>query len=410
MKGSPSVRKAQFRHGSVVILALLTSCFEVSEDSPGGDPDTGLSAGSGAPATCGNGALDPGEECDDGILSVSGACVPGCKRATCGDGHLWLEREVCDDGNNSNEDDCVDCSPARCGDGYVWAGREDCDDGNWFNGDSCPATCRFDRNESSGEVSDGVDDESTASGSSSGALLDESSGTTDLGEFGDTDSVAETGETSCICQFSDTVCLAEGEASPDEPCRACSAERGTLVRREQGTTCGERSMCLSGVCTEVRRVFTTYLPYGDSDAADAACNARGKDYVDADSTWLAWLAGPAVGPVNRFEHFDGPYVNVLGAVVADDWNMLVSTGDGGGLRSPMNVSEAGSLLESVLARTGTTVGGSEAQTCEDWTLADDDSFGLVGSVNSVSQEWTSYALSCNNVGLVAVYVYCFEQR
>lgn len=61
---------------------------------------------------CGNGILDPGEQCDDGN-TVSG---DGCS-ATC-------QREP------------------RCGDGVVDAG-EQCDDGNTVSGDGCSASCQL---------------------------------------------------------------------------------------------------------------------------------------------------------------------------------------------------------------------------------------------------------------------------
>jgi cysteine-rich repeat protein len=59
---------------------------------------------------CGDGGLDPGEQCDDG-------------NPTSGDG--------CD----------ANCTPSACGNGVVAPG-EDCDDGNTIGGDACPSTCR----------------------------------------------------------------------------------------------------------------------------------------------------------------------------------------------------------------------------------------------------------------------------
>jgi ELWxxDGT repeat protein/cysteine-rich repeat protein len=66
-------------------------------------------------ATCGNGVVDPGEECDDG--------------------------------NGDNTDDCTTtCHFNVCGDGFVHAGVEDCDDGNTADGDCCSSTCTFEAN------------------------------------------------------------------------------------------------------------------------------------------------------------------------------------------------------------------------------------------------------------------------
>lgn len=94
---------------------------------------------------CGNGILDPGEECDHGEEnSTTGECLPNCKLATCGDGYVWEGVEECDDGNTSNNDSCLNnCKLATCGDGYVWTGVEECDDGA-LNSDTTPNACRTD--------------------------------------------------------------------------------------------------------------------------------------------------------------------------------------------------------------------------------------------------------------------------
>ncbi len=121
--------------------------------------------------SCGDGVLDPGEECDDGNDDASDACAPGCKEARCGDGFVGPGEgcddgndddtdacvkgcvpascgdgfvgpgEACDDGNDDDTDACVQgCAPASCGDGFVGP-REQCDDGNQADGDACTATC-----------------------------------------------------------------------------------------------------------------------------------------------------------------------------------------------------------------------------------------------------------------------------
>ena len=60
--------------------------------------------------------------------------------AVCGDGILD-PTEQCDDGNGVDGDGCdSNCTPTACGNGVVSPG-EDCDDGNTVGGDACPATC-----------------------------------------------------------------------------------------------------------------------------------------------------------------------------------------------------------------------------------------------------------------------------
>ena len=71
----------------------------------------GSGAGSGGAAGsvslhCGDGVVDPGEECDDGNLDNQDACTGLCKQARCGDGLLWRGKETCEDGNTASGDGC----------------------------------------------------------------------------------------------------------------------------------------------------------------------------------------------------------------------------------------------------------------------------------------------------------------
>ena len=58
--------------------------------------------------SCGDGTLDPGEECDKGIqnsTSPDAACRPDCSLSRCGDGIRDTD-EQCDDDNRGNGDGC----------------------------------------------------------------------------------------------------------------------------------------------------------------------------------------------------------------------------------------------------------------------------------------------------------------
>jgi cysteine-rich repeat protein len=117
---------------------------------------------------CGNGRLDPDEECDDGNGLPGDGCDANCKVecdfspcpwppshvVVCGDGRVEGV-EQCDDGNTSPGDGCSGtcsveagfqcivpnrrCTPV-CGDKRM-VGTETCDDGNTTNGDGCSEFC-----------------------------------------------------------------------------------------------------------------------------------------------------------------------------------------------------------------------------------------------------------------------------
>jgi cysteine-rich repeat protein len=96
----------------------------------------------GPDPVCGDGAVDPGEECDDGPANADdAACTAGCKTAICGDMLVQGGVEECDDGNMDDLDACVaGCKNASCGDGFIGPG-EACDDGNMVDDDACSNMC-----------------------------------------------------------------------------------------------------------------------------------------------------------------------------------------------------------------------------------------------------------------------------
>jgi cysteine-rich repeat protein len=95
-------------------------------------------------ATCGNGVLDPFEQCDDGNAVDGDSCSPACAITLCGNGVLD-PGEQCDDGNLQSGDGCSQvCKLEVCGDGIVQKNnKEECDDGNVVSGDGCSATCQI---------------------------------------------------------------------------------------------------------------------------------------------------------------------------------------------------------------------------------------------------------------------------
>ena len=90
---------------------------------------------------CGNGKVDPGEQCDDGNDQNGDGCSSSCQ-LECGNGQVD-PGEQCDDGNKVNGDGCDNnCKVTGCGNGIVDPG-EQCDDGNTVNGDGCSSTCQI---------------------------------------------------------------------------------------------------------------------------------------------------------------------------------------------------------------------------------------------------------------------------
>lgn len=92
---------------------------------------------------CGNGALDPFEECDDGNIESGDLCSANCTREpSCGDRIIDSPSENCDDGNRVPGDNCDEnCrTETVCGDLDIEPG-EMCEDGNPDPGDGCSDTC-----------------------------------------------------------------------------------------------------------------------------------------------------------------------------------------------------------------------------------------------------------------------------
>lgn len=96
----------------------------------------------GEVAYCGDGTVNGPEDCDDGPANSDtepDACRTTCVDAGCGDGVLDTG-ETCDDGDDNSDseaDACrTTCVPASCGDETVDTGEE-CDDGNETWGDTC---------------------------------------------------------------------------------------------------------------------------------------------------------------------------------------------------------------------------------------------------------------------------------
>jgi hypothetical protein len=122
---------------------------------PGEECDSGASNSDTMPgacrttclaAACGDGVTDPGEACDSGASNsdtMPGACRKSCVAAACGDG-VTDPGEACDNGAGNSDTAAGACRKAciaaACGDG-VTDPNEACDDGT-SNSDTTPGACR----------------------------------------------------------------------------------------------------------------------------------------------------------------------------------------------------------------------------------------------------------------------------
>ncbi|MBN1654747.1 MAG: DUF4215 domain-containing protein [Deltaproteobacteria bacterium] len=140
-----------------------------SDDAGPTDGDGGVvvveDAGDIAFALCGNGKVEPPEECDDGNMNQRDGCTSLCtfsclEDADCDDMNPCNGTETCDEDKHACDDSdpgieegesCGDqsycwqgvCIPNVCGDGKVVEGIEQCDDGDkdWDNG--CTPECEY---------------------------------------------------------------------------------------------------------------------------------------------------------------------------------------------------------------------------------------------------------------------------
>ena len=123
---------------------LLVGFVAVGAIGCGDDKETGTTSSNDP--VCGDGAVAPGEQCDDGNANDGDGCSATCQNETegvCGDG-TQDPGEFCDDGNTIDGDGCSSTcdneTGPMCGDDNVDPGEE-CDDGNQIAGDGCEPDC-----------------------------------------------------------------------------------------------------------------------------------------------------------------------------------------------------------------------------------------------------------------------------
>jgi hypothetical protein len=154
--GTPTSSTTTTIGSSTAVGSTSTSDTSTSTSETSTSTDAASTTGDAPLIGCGNGELDPGEECDLGLVenSNSGACTIECKNAKCGDGLLQLGKEVCDNGASNNNTSYGGCKQncqlgPRCNDGIV-QDVEECDLGEDNGSDEsapdgvpCDDGCRY---------------------------------------------------------------------------------------------------------------------------------------------------------------------------------------------------------------------------------------------------------------------------
>lgn len=319
---------------------------------------------------CGNGEIDDGEACDDGMANSkdnayhegspeTAPCNSSCtgKVPFCGDGTCQLNEDTtncaldgctptcgngvaetgedCDDGNLDNEDACLNnCTAASCGDGFIEVGVEDCDDTNLADNDACSNACKM-------------------------AICG--------------DGLTWAGNEDC------------DDANVDDT-DACDTACKIVVHRKVFVSSAAYNGNLQGLA-----------------GADARCQALATS-AGFPGTFRAWLSDSSTGPADRFDtSFTGVYELVDGTLVAHGWADLTD----GTLQHAIDVTEGNGVVDATAwtntSTSGTPLGGVH---CSDWSSSSSMVQGLYGFTASTDSQWTDgmnpVLCSAGNK------IYCFE--
>ena len=361
--------------------------------------DATTASSTSGPGVCGDGVLDPVEECDNAENNgKDGVCTDMCKLNVCGDGYKGLG-EGCDDGNQDDTDGCKsDCSLATCGNNKI-DGDEECDDGNDINEDMCTNAC------TTAKCGDGFFQPGEKECDEGGETATCDADCT-FPECGDGDLNMSAGE---VCD--------DGNPDNSDDCVDC-----------QGAACGDGHVhmgmeaCDDGntdpgdgcddMCQwEPLRVFVTGATFkgdlGGLMGADGKCqDAANKAGIGG--TWMAWLSDGMAGPATRFTTTAHPRPSVLmdGKAVASSWADLLSPP----LTNVINKKEDGSMVgapNDVWTNTnpdGTPTGSDK--TCMDWGSANMMQDGNHGDRTAKDANWTAKGnAKCDS----SLHLYCVEQ-
>jgi len=114
----------------VVTAAVLAVACGGQENGPIASAESALKKCKDPAGCCGDGIVQPGEQCDTGGVDTATCNGGTCTRPVCGDSYTNVAAgEQCDTGGNSATCN-ANCTFATCGDGFVNpAAGEQCDTG-----------------------------------------------------------------------------------------------------------------------------------------------------------------------------------------------------------------------------------------------------------------------------------------
>ncbi len=306
---------------------------------------------------CGNGAVDPGEECDDGSQTSADSCKLDCTWNVCGDGVLYTlltdvnnpnALEACDDGNGEDGDACTNaCTVAECGDGIVHEGVEECDDGNEDDDDACSNSC-----EANGECGDGVVDEGEACDDGNDVETDDCLATCEVAACGD--GYTQEGEEECD----------DGNSIDDDAC----ANDCTI---NEADTCGNGSADAGEECDDGNDDDT------DSCTTECLFNACGDGYP--------YLNANQEGNPNPLEECDdGNEIDDDACSNTCEINSYCGDGiidDGEECDDGNDVDTDGCTSECATAACGDGIVYAGVEECDDGNTVDDDACSNTCEVN-----------------------------
>lgn len=144
---------------------------------------------------------------------------------------------------------------------------------------------------------------------------------------------------------------------------------------------------------------------GGTEGAESICQlaAESADLPGRYRPWLSELQ-TLFDPDLIFFQPDTPYIRVDGALVANDWNDLVS----GSIQNPIHTTPTLNIADDVRVWTNTNGSGVGMfnSDCSAWVDESPFRRGRVGSTSEINGGWTSFeSLSCDAVARL----YCFGQ-